>query len=129
MLSLKNIVCMWDKHKYLAWKFNSVLSTQSKVCWKPVIGTDVRNLSTFWKTIDTFSIPPRQKHRNGEPTDCGWDPMNTRLLLTHTTCLQQLCSAMTLSYFRLITAFSVTFQLLLLNLCLLGIFGFQAPTS
>lgn len=76
-----------------------------------------------------FSILPKQKHMNGETADCSWDPMNTRSLLTHTACLQQLCSAMTPSYFRLITAFSVTFQLLLLNSYLLGIFGFQAPTS
>lgn len=76
-----------------------------------------------------FSILPKQKHTNGETADCSWDPMNTRSLLTHTACLQQLCSAMTPSYFRLITAFSVTFQLLLLNSYLLGIFGFQAPTS
>ena len=61
----KIIVCIWNGHKYFAWKLNSTLSTQSKACWKLILGTDDRNLSAFWKPLDTFSIFLRQKHVTG----------------------------------------------------------------
>lgn len=63
--SFKSIVLMSNGHKYLAWKFNSIFFTQSKPCPETIVGTNNRNLLTFRKTFDTFSMLLRQKHEWG----------------------------------------------------------------